>query len=76
MQVKKYITKQDINFYIEIKPISKKYQRIVYKDKNNNWISPEDIEIIDKKHYRKNDKNSKIIELLEFLQPLNFLGLD
>ena len=37
MQVKKYITKQDINFYIEIKPISKQYQRIVYKDKNNNW---------------------------------------
>ena len=37
MKVKKYITKQDINFYIEINPISKQYQRIVYKDKNNNW---------------------------------------
>ena len=28
---------------------------------NNNWISPEEIEIIDKKYYKKNDKNSKII---------------
>ena len=32
-----------------------------YKDKNNNWISPDEIEIIDKKYYKKNDKNSKII---------------
>ena len=32
-----------------------------YKDQNNKWISPEEIEIIDKKYYKKNDKNSKII---------------
>ncbi len=32
-----------------------------YKDENNNWISPDDIEIIDKKYYKKNDQNSKII---------------
>tara|TARA_B000000437_G_scaffold168686_1_gene124922 strand:- start:397 stop:1302 length:906 start_codon:yes stop_codon:yes gene_type:complete len=32
-----------------------------YKDQNNNWISPEEIEVIDKKYYKKNDKNSKII---------------
>ena len=32
-----------------------------YKDQNNNWISPDEIEIIDKKYYKKNDKNSKII---------------
>jgi len=32
-----------------------------YKDQNNNWISPEEIEIIDKKYYKKNDTNSKII---------------
>ena len=32
-----------------------------YKDQNNNWVSPEEIEIIDKKYYKKNNKNSKII---------------
>jgi len=32
-----------------------------YKDQNNNWISPEEIEIKDKKYYKKNDQNSKVI---------------
>jgi len=32
-----------------------------YKDQNNNWISPEEIEMVDKKYYKKNDKDSKII---------------
>jgi len=32
-----------------------------YKDQNNNWISPEEIEIKDKKYYKKNDPNSEII---------------
>ena len=32
-----------------------------YKDQNNNWVSPEEIEIIDKKYYKKNEKDSKII---------------
>ena len=32
-----------------------------YKDQNNNWISPEEIEIKDKKYYKKNSPNSKII---------------
>jgi len=32
-----------------------------YKDQNNNWISPEDIEIRDKKYYKKNEPNSKIV---------------
>jgi len=32
-----------------------------YKDQNNNWISPEEIEIVDKKYYKKNEKDSKII---------------
>ena len=31
-----------------------------YKDQNNNWISPEEIEIRDKKYYKKNDPNSII----------------
>jgi hypothetical protein len=37
MQITEYKTKQDINFYIEKNPISKEYQRILFKDKNNNW---------------------------------------
>ena len=32
-----------------------------YKDQNNNWISPEDIEIKDKKYFKKNDPNTKVI---------------
>ncbi len=32
-----------------------------YKDQNNNWISPEEIEIRDKIYYKKNEPNSKII---------------
>ena len=32
-----------------------------YKDKDNNWISPEEIEIKDKKYYKKNDPSSQII---------------
>ncbi len=32
-----------------------------YKDQKNNWLSPEEIEIIDKKYYKKNDPNSEII---------------
>ena len=32
-----------------------------YKDQNNNWISPEDIEIKDKKYFKKNDPNIKVI---------------
>ena len=32
-----------------------------YKDQNNNWLSPEEIEIKDKKYYKKSDPNSKII---------------
>lgn len=32
-----------------------------YKDQNNNWIGPEEIEVKDKKYYKKNDPNSKII---------------
>jgi len=32
-----------------------------YKDQNNNWISPEEIEIRDKKYYKKNEPNSKVI---------------
>jgi len=32
-----------------------------YKDQNNNWFSPEEIEIRDKKYYNKSDPNSKII---------------
>ena len=31
-----------------------------YKDQNNNWLSPEEIEVIDKKYYKKNNSNSKI----------------
>jgi|TARA_A100001391_G_scaffold177661_1_gene141775 hypothetical protein len=37
MIIKKYKTIQNINFYIEQEPIYKKYQRILYKDKSNNW---------------------------------------
>ena len=32
-----------------------------YKDQNNNWFSPEEIEIRDKKYYKKNDPTSEII---------------
>jgi len=32
-----------------------------YKDKNNNWVSPDEIEIRDKKYYLKNEPNSKVI---------------
>ena len=32
-----------------------------YKDQNNNWISPEEIEIREKKYYKKNDTNSIVI---------------
>ena len=32
-----------------------------YKDQNNNWISPEEIEIRGKKYYKKNDPNSIVI---------------
>ena len=32
-----------------------------YKDENNNWISPEEIEIRDKKYFKKDEPNSKII---------------
>ena len=32
-----------------------------FKDQNNNWISPEEIEIRDKKYYKKNEPNTKII---------------
>ena len=37
MIIKKYKTIQNINFYIEQESIYKKYQRILYKDKSNNW---------------------------------------
>jgi hypothetical protein len=37
MIIKKYKTIQNINFYIEQESIDKKYQRILYKDKSNNW---------------------------------------
>ena len=32
-----------------------------YKDKNNNWVSPEEIKIVDGKKYLKSDKNYEII---------------
>tara|TARA_Y100001970_G_scaffold289675_1_gene420820 strand:+ start:25 stop:930 length:906 start_codon:yes stop_codon:yes gene_type:complete len=32
-----------------------------YKDQNNNWISPEEIEIKNKRYYKRNDPNSEII---------------
>ena len=32
-----------------------------YKDQNNNWLSPDEIEIKDKKYYKKDDPNSKIL---------------
>ena len=32
-----------------------------YKDLDNNWYSPEEIEIRDKNYYKKDDSNSKII---------------
>ena len=32
-----------------------------YKDQNNNWISPEEIEIRDKIYYKKNDPKSKVL---------------
>ena len=32
-----------------------------YKDLDNNWYSPEEIEIRDKNYYKKDDPNSKII---------------
>ena len=32
-----------------------------YKDQNNNWFSPEEIEIRDKKYYKKNDPTSEVI---------------
>tara|TARA_Y100000741_G_scaffold297879_1_gene238836 strand:- start:205 stop:1038 length:834 start_codon:yes stop_codon:yes gene_type:complete len=32
-----------------------------YKDLNNNWYSPDEIEIRDKKYFKKDDPNSKII---------------
>ncbi len=32
-----------------------------YKDQNNNWISPEEIEIRGKKYYKKNDPNSIVV---------------
>ena len=32
-----------------------------YKDQNNNWLSPDEIEMIDKKYFKKNDKNSEVI---------------
>ena len=31
-----------------------------YKDKNNNWVSPDEIETIDGIKYYKNDKNNLI----------------
>ena len=37
MQITEYKTKQDINFYIEKNPISKEYQRILFKDKSSTW---------------------------------------
>ena len=32
-----------------------------YKDQNNNWLSPDEIEIIDKKYFKKNDASSEVI---------------
>ena len=32
-----------------------------YKDQNNNWLSPDEIEIIDKKYFKKNDSNSEVV---------------
>ena len=32
-----------------------------YKDKNNNWLYPEEIEIKEKKYYKKNDPSSEVI---------------
>ena len=32
-----------------------------YKDQNNNWLSPDEIEIKDKKYYKKNDPKSSVI---------------
>ena len=32
-----------------------------YKDENNNWLSPDEIEIKDKKYYKKSDGTSRVI---------------
>ena len=32
-----------------------------YKDENNNWLTPDEIEIKDKKYYKKSDGTSKVI---------------
>ena len=32
-----------------------------YKDKNNNWLSPDEIELIENDYYKKNDNSSKVI---------------
>ena len=32
-----------------------------YKDEKNNWLSPEEIEIKNKKYFKKNDQSSKVI---------------
>ena len=37
MEITNYKTIQNIDFYIEKNPISKTYQRVLFKDKNNNW---------------------------------------
>ena len=54
MQITEYKTKQDINFYIEKNPISKEYQRILFKDKNNNWnyVYKNAFDSLDIKHLR------------------------
>ena len=35
MEITNYKTIQNIDFYIEKNPISKTYQRVLFKDKNN-----------------------------------------
>ena len=32
-----------------------------YKDKNNNWLSPEDVELVDNEYCKKGDPSSKVI---------------
>ena len=32
-----------------------------YKDQNNNWLSPEEIELVENVYYKKGDLSSKVI---------------
>tara|TARA_R110000824_G_scaffold147021_1_gene316328 strand:+ start:143 stop:334 length:192 start_codon:yes stop_codon:yes gene_type:complete len=62
MNIEKYKTIQGINFYIETNPISKTYQRILFKDNDWNYTYKNNFDNKDINSIRFFTLNSNIVQ--------------